>query len=87
MEDGEFCLPKLMGDLRLTPTLTAEAHSALPRLRETRLVTDWFAVEFVMLVIWLWATVLAVVAEDIGPRLRDSIFCRKSGLASELLDA
>ena len=64
-----------MGDLRLTPTLAVEAESSFVRLRDKRLVTDWFAVEFFMFeVIWLCATVLVVVTEDIGPRLRDSIF-------------
>ena len=64
-----------MGDLRLTPTLTVEALSSFVRLRDKRLVTDWFAVEFFMFeVIWLYAIVLVVVTDDIGPRFRDSIF-------------
>lgn len=65
-----------MGDLRLTPTSYLEVHSALVRLRDTLLVTDWFALAFVILVAWLWATVLVVVTEDIGPLFRDSIFER-----------
>ena len=39
-------LPRLMGDLRLTPTLTAVAEASLVRLRGALLVTDWFAVDF-----------------------------------------
>jgi len=35
-----------MGDLRLTPTLTAVAEASLVRLRGALLVTDWFAVDF-----------------------------------------
>lgn len=59
-----------MLDLRLEPTLAVLALFTLDYFLETRLDAVSFVVDSVLCVDWLWATVLAVVAEDITPRLR-----------------
>ena len=75
-----------MLDLRFEPIFAVLALLALACFLEARLVTVFLVVDSSLCVDWLWAMVLAEVAEDITPRLLaplPSNFAKISGLRAK----